>query len=147
MRTICGANIATEQRVTKAVLAGGIFFGLLILFVVPPTDLPVPACAFHAITGHSCLTCGMTRSLHAVLRGELAAAIRYHLFGPVVFLGMLLCLVIFSSEAVRGRKLVICAGAKIRNRTLGMFAVAWLVYWGIRLVAECTGRFGTGLTF
>ena len=117
-------------------MSGGLLLGLLVLFFVPPANLPVPGCAFHSITGHSCLTCGMTRSLHAIMHGNLASSVRYHLFGPAVFLGLLLCLAVFATEAFSGRTVVICAGKKVRNRIIGVFAVLWFVYWGARLTLE-----------
>ena len=136
MNMICQTDMWVERRIAKAFLSGGLFFGLLILFLVPPANLPLPACAFHSITGHSCLTCGMTRSLHAILHGDLAASIRYHLFGPVVFLGMLLCLVSFAAEAISGRRYAIPTGGKIWSRVVSMAAILWFVYWGVRIAAE-----------
>lgn len=137
MERICQTSVSFERRVVMALMAGGLFFAFLILFMVPPADLPLTTCAFHSITGHSCLTCGMTRSLHAISQGELAASIRYHLMGPAVFLGMLLCFALFTAEAISGRKPVIRADRKIRNRAIVVFAAVWLVYWGVRLAAEC----------
>ena len=137
---ICQTDMRVEHRIAKAFISGGLFFGLLILFLVPPANLPLPACAFHSITGHSCMTCGMTRSLHAILHGDLAVSIRYHLFGPVVFLGMLLCLVSFAAEAISGMRHVIRVGGKIRSRVAGIFVILWFVYWGIRLAAEFAAR-------
>jgi hypothetical protein len=136
MKMIWQTDIWVEHRIAKAFLAGGLFFGLLILFFVPPANLPLPACIFHSITGHSCLTCGMTRSLHAVLHGDLAASIRYHLFGPAVFLGILLCLGSFAAEAISGRRYELWAGGKIGGRAVAMLAILWFVYWGVRLAAE-----------
>ena len=136
MNMICQTDMWVEHRIAKAFLSGGLFFGLLILFLVPPANLPLPACAFHSITGHSCLTCGMTRSLHAILHGDLAASIRYHLFGPVVFLGMLLCLVSFAAEAISGRRYAPWPGGKIWSWAAAMLVILWFVYWGVRLAAE-----------
>lgn len=36
---------------------------------------PLPACPFHALTGLYCPGCGSTRSLHALLHGDLATAL------------------------------------------------------------------------
>jgi hypothetical protein len=136
MKMICQTDMRVEHRIAKALLSGGLLLGLLVLFIVPPANLPLPACAFHSITGHSCLTCGMTRSLHAILHGELTASIRYHLFGPAVLLGMLLCLMCFAAETISGRKYAKWAGGKIWSRVVGMVAILWFVYWGVRLAAE-----------
>lgn len=35
---------------------------------------PFPPCLFHALTGHYCIGCGMTRALHALVHGDLARA-------------------------------------------------------------------------
>ena len=136
MRWICPTNIAADRRKARAVLAGGLFLGLLVLFLVPPAKLPVPACAFHSITGHSCLTCGLTRSLHAVLHGDLADSFRYHLFGPAVLLGLLLCLGVFVAESVGGRRMAPSVGRSLRNGIIGATAILWFLYWGIRLALE-----------
>jgi len=136
MKMICQTDMRIEHRVARALVSGGLLLGLLVLFIIPPTSLPLPACAFHSITGHSCLTCGMTRSLHAILHGDLAASIRYHLFGPAVFLGMLLCLVNFAAETISGRRFTLWAGGKIWGRVVGMVAILWFVYWAARLAAE-----------
>jgi hypothetical protein len=140
MKMICQTDMLVEHRIAKAFISGGLFVGLLILFLVPPANLPLPACVFHSITGHSCLTCGMTRSLHAIMRGDFAASIRYHLFGPVVFLGMLLCLMHFAAETIRGRRHALWDGGKIWSRVAGMVAILWFVYWGARLAAEFAAR-------
>ena len=44
--------------------------------------LPWPQCAFHAITGHPCVTCGMTRSAIQFFHGHFFAAMRWN---PLVF--------------------------------------------------------------
>lgn len=136
MKLICQTNVSFERRILMTLMAGGLFLGFLILFVVPPADLPLATCTFHSITGHSCLTCGMTRSLHAMAHGEFAASVRYHLMGPAVFLGMLLCFVVFTAEAISGRRSAIRTSRKIRNQAVVAFAIVWLVYWGVRLAAE-----------
>ena len=38
--------------------------------------LPPLVCPFHALTGLPCLTCGATRALAALLRGDLAGSLR-----------------------------------------------------------------------
>jgi hypothetical protein len=136
MKLLYQASIPAKGRFIKAVLAGGLFLGLLVLFLVPPASLPLPACAFHSITGHSCLTCGMTRSLHAIEHGDLIGSVGYHLFGPLVFLALLLFMVLFAAEAIGGRRVTVSAGGNVRNRVIGMFAILWFVYWGVRLTAE-----------
>jgi hypothetical protein len=47
--------------------------------------LPLPQCAFRAWTGFPCLTCGTTRTVQALLEGNLAAAI---LLNPLAVLAL-----------------------------------------------------------
>jgi|WetSurMetagenome_2_1015567.scaffolds.fasta_scaffold431212_1 hypothetical protein len=136
MKLICRTDLSLEHRIIKAFVAGALFFCLFIVFIVPPAHLPFVNCTFHSITGHSCLTCGMTRSLHAIMHGNFTASVRYHLFGPAVFIAMLLGFVILTTEAIRGKKSALPVGSKIRSKALIVFAIVWLVYWGARLAAE-----------
>jgi hypothetical protein len=136
MKRIHQNNLSIEQRIVRTFMAGGLLLFLSILLFVPPSDLPF-TCIFHSVTGHSCLTCGMTRSLHAMMHGDWIASFRYHLFGPAVFVGMLLCFIVFTVEAIRGKHLAVDAGRNVRKRAFIMLAVVWIVYWGSRLVAEC----------
>jgi hypothetical protein len=70
------------------------------------------------------------------MHGDLAASIRYHLLGPVVFLGILLCLIRFAAEVISGRRYALWPGGKIRGRAAAMLVIFWFVYWGVRLAAE-----------
>ena len=128
--------LSREQRIARGLLASVLLLGFLVLFLVPPDRLPLPRCVFHSITGHNCLTCGMTRSLHAVLHGQWAESLRHHLFGPAVFAGMLLLLSACAAEAATGRRYVFPGAGKAGLRIGAACAVVWLLYWGFRLAAE-----------
>jgi len=136
MQALRGSNISQENRLIKSFMAAGMLVGFLILFYVQPADLPVPACAFHSVTGHSCMTCGLTRSLHAISHGEFAAALRWHLFGPAVFIAMLLCFAAFTAEAVHGKAFAVPAADRTRKRILCTLAISWFIYWCTRLITE-----------
>ena len=47
--------------------------------------LPLPQCAFHAITGCPCPTCGATRCVMALLHGRVGEALGWN---PLVFTGL-----------------------------------------------------------
>lgn len=47
-------------------------------------------CAFQAVTGLPCPTCGITRSFAATAHGQLGQAFHYHAFGPFAFVAVLL---------------------------------------------------------
>jgi len=125
-----------KVRMTKALLAAALFVMIATVYVVPPEDSPFPTCEFHALTGHSCLTCGMTRSLHAISHGELIESVRHHLMGPAVFIVMLLSFIVLFLEAASGKRLRIDMGRRTRWQAVVLFAVVWLTYWGARLITE-----------
>ena len=53
--------------------------------------LPLPQCAFHAITGCPCPTCGATRSIVALLHGRVSEAVGWN---PLVFAGVVALIVL-----------------------------------------------------
>jgi hypothetical protein len=91
--------------------------------VVP---LPLWSCPIRQLTGVPCPTCYLTRSVLAVLRGDLAGALRLHAFGPPLVL---------LAAAVLWHQLVL--GRALDRRALAAWMVggsflAWL-YWLLRL--------------
>lgn len=138
MRNAPASAITPGGRIARALLAGGLLLALGTLVVVPPGKLPLPPCVFHEWTGHDCLTCGMTRSLQALARGEWVAALRFHLMGPVVFLGLLLGLGLFSFEAIGGRALRLPLGRRTVRWILFPIAAVWGLYWIARLTGTVT---------
>jgi hypothetical protein len=125
-------------RIARALLAGGLLLALGTLVVVPPGKMPLPRCAFYEWTGHGCLTCGMTRSLGALARGEWAAALQYHLMGPLVLIGMILALAALSFEAIGGRAFPRPIGRRGGKRLLWAITAAWFLYWVARLTGTVT---------
>lgn len=70
---------SSRQRLATAcaLLAGAAGLGLL--FVVDPSKARfLPVCVLHVTTGLHCPGCGMTRAGHALLHGNLLAALRFN---------------------------------------------------------------------
>ena len=121
---------------TKAILAGGAALGLVIAFMLYPETLPSLRCPFHELTGHSCFTCGLTRSVSAMLHGNVQASLHYHLMGPIVSGGMMLAGILWVAEASTGRRFIVGARATRRRNTIVGFALLWIVFGGVRLLTE-----------
>ncbi|MCB1303713.1 MAG: DUF2752 domain-containing protein [Leptospiraceae bacterium] len=79
-------------------IAGPIY--LLISFFLTPGAFSI--CLFYSITGLPCPGCGMTRSIHYLMHGDVIHSLQYHFFGWIVFL---LCVygtvTLFSDRACR----------------------------------------------
>ncbi len=61
-----------------SILAAGVA-GASVLFWVDPLQVPIyPVCPFHQLTGLDCPGCGSTRATHALLHGQLVAALHFN---------------------------------------------------------------------
>lgn len=59
---------------------------LLLSFVMPCQGLPFSICFFYNVTGLPCPACGLGRSFANLAHLRWHAAVRYHPFGPAIFL-------------------------------------------------------------
>lgn len=87
---LCRRQIATREidhELIWFLVSLGTFLGLALWFAA---RLPTPQCAFHALTGLPCLTCGATRSAFQFLHGHFATSL---LLNPLAFL-------VFCSAAI-----------------------------------------------
>ena len=66
-------------------------------------QLRLPPCAFVAMTGYPCPTCGMTTAYACVVRGRLFEAVRASAFGSVLAAGTAALAVLGLACAVTGR--------------------------------------------
>ncbi len=131
-----GPRLSPANRKRRAVLATALAVATALLSILPPDGLPLPPCAFHELTGHSCLTCGLTRSLLAGARGNLSASLENHLMGPLLLLGMIAAIALLAAEALTGKPASAGAGGKRLRTALIVLASVWITYGGIRLVLE-----------
>jgi hypothetical protein len=85
---VSAVTTATASRaglVAPLALAGLVVAGLAYIGLVDPASgrAFVP-CPFHELTGWWCPGCGMTRGLHHLLQGDVAAALSSNVFLPLV---------------------------------------------------------------
>src|SRR5512135_1007458 len=112
------ATLSLHDRQRRALLAGALACAAAMAALLPVESLPSFSCTFHDLTGHSCFTCGMTRSLSAFAHGEFSASFGYHLMGAPLFLGLLTAIVCLAGEAVTGRRWYPAAKAGFVRKTL-----------------------------
>ena len=114
---------------------------ILLVFLIFPFftesgDTGVFGCTFHQLTGLSCPTCGMSRSLYELTQFNLLESFKIHLFGPVVyilaiFLFFRLCLAIVS-----GKSLAVRVSSRVIKITVVAIGIAWIIYWLVRMTIE-----------
>jgi formate/nitrite transporter FocA (FNT family) len=131
--------LSDRERIQRALLAGGIGCLAGVFYLMTPESIPSLSCAFRELTGHSCFTCGLTRSLLAIAHGQLTDSLRYHLMGPVVFLGALIAMITLGAEAWTGRKWSPRIQAGFWKHALVFLLLLWITYGGIRLALEIAG--------
>jgi hypothetical protein len=126
-------------RLARALLGVVVASGVALLFWLTPGEIPTGSCLFHDLTGYSCFTCGMTRSLHAAADGELLASLQFHLLGPVLLWGMVLGSLLWTSEALTGRGVRLGEPRKMGRAIFFSFVAIWAMYGLGRMVLEVLG--------
>lgn len=76
-----------KKQALHSLIAGLVLFCLLYI-ITKFTSLPL--CPINRIFGIQCFGCGLTRGFIAILRLDLAAAVRYHVLSIPLFIGILL---------------------------------------------------------
>jgi len=85
-------------RISILLIAAGAV--LLLYFFVEPKDGNLPKCIFHELTGMYCPGCGVQRSFHALLNGNILRAIDYNL----LFIMLLPLIIYFIMAFAWGKK-------------------------------------------
>jgi hypothetical protein len=74
--------------------------------------------------GVPCMGWGLTRSFHATVRGDLATAMQFHLFGPLFVLGAVVAVVHAAIELIRNQKLQLFYSPWIIKQRFWLLAIA-----------------------
>jgi Protein of unknown function (DUF2752) len=92
------------------------------------------ACPIRHLTGIPCPTCGVTRSFMAIAHGDWQQAISMHLFGPVLFVALLVAVLHIGFELITNRRLSGWHLRVIKNRRLQVLGVStYAGYYLLRL--------------
>lgn len=88
-------------------------------------------CLFHRLTGESCPTCGTTRGLLALARGDWRASF---LWNPMTMVGGWIIAIVLAARALTGR-MVDVELTRLERRIMGFLGLAillvnwaWLIY-------------------
>lgn len=132
------SKINPAERRIKIFLAT-VFLGLILFpFLINPAPAGIITCKFHQITGHSCPTCGLTRSLVALIHFHVKEAFQYHLFGPLVYVIFLVFFIASLTEIITGKKIGLGIKPLTIRIAVGLFLSLWVIFWIARFVGEFT---------
>jgi len=98
--------MAAADSFNRLVGIGALLLFMTYSFLVNPDKLQILKCFFKGWTGLICPACGLTHSLYACAGLHWGLALRYHLFGPFLFVGAWALLTFWSWELVSGRRII-----------------------------------------
>ncbi len=90
-------------------------------------------CPFRFLLGMPCPGCGLTRSFCAVSNGHLLAAVKYHLFGPLLFAACVAAVPLLAAEMIRRRRIEWFHRLLFSRRSSSIVAWSLMLYHGGRL--------------
>ena len=90
-------------------------------------------CPFKMATGFPCPGCGITKSFLSIYQKKWEQAFHYHLFGPFVFLFLVVFIVFTSVEVCNKKELFF---GSIFPKKIGLFlGVFLMIYHAIRIIS------------
>jgi hypothetical protein len=105
-----------------------------VLYVPWASTGPV-LCPFRFVTGLPCPGCGLTRSFCAMSSGQFLAAFGDHLFGPVVYLGIVVSLPLMIYQIITNRRIEWFHRLVYSRQLAKVMAVSLISYHFIRIVS------------
>ncbi|MBN2321370.1 MAG: DUF2752 domain-containing protein [Acidobacteria bacterium] len=122
-------SLSAVDRRNRCAGIGMLLSLILYASCVDPDKVTLFRCFFRELTGWNCFACGLSHSLHLSARLDWAAAVKYHLFGPVLFLSAWMLSVYWILEIALDRKGVVRVNPKIIKIGIIAIALVWLIYW------------------
>jgi hypothetical protein len=124
------ADTRTSRAVQAAVLAL-LLVGAAVANPVRP--LPFDVCVFKRLTGHACLTCGMTRALCWAVRGEWTQSVACHPAGPIVAVALAAWAIVSTVDAWCGQVIADTLRRRAGAALMAAGGVVLLTTWFARL--------------
>ena len=131
--------LTKDNRIIKAGIASVFFMVLLVSWFYDPVKYKITDCAFKDMSGLSCPGCGLSRSFHAVANANIIDAFGFHLLGPLFFLLLLFVSILFSYEAISGKRIKLSWGKLTKKVIVILVFASWFLYWVARMTMEFFG--------
>jgi len=129
MRFIRTQPLSSRQKTNNLFLA--VLFSILLTMTlfIDPRDISALSCQFKSTTGYNCPTCGLSRSFFAFAHLNFSDAFSYHLFGPLLYLSIVILFFKSVGEIVSNKKFSVAISAKFFRIFIVIIATGWLIFW------------------
>ncbi len=123
---ILGPGEGGEMKKGKTyyLLAGSLLAVMMYYLFDPSTSSLFPVCPFKKWTGYDCAFCGIQRSIHSLLTGDIASALHYNLL-TVLLIPIVLLLLI----PIGGRPLYRVLYNKMGGNAVIIMVSALIIGW------------------
>ncbi len=105
------------------------FFLYTVIIVFSLSFFDVKICPFYNLTGIPCPSCGITRGMISILKGEFILGLKYNLFSIFVLVGLILVFISFLT-----RKLDFIYYEKFINKIFLIFVIFITIYGVVRII-------------
>jgi len=121
--------LSSRQKTNNLFLAVLFFILLTLTLFIDPRDVSALSCQFKSTTGYNCPTCGLSRSFYAMAHLNFSNAFNYHLFGPLLYLSIVIVFLKSAGEIALNKKIRIAVPAKIFRIFITLIASGWFIFW------------------
>ena len=129
-------QLSSAQKHNRYIFIAGILLIFLFTLFWNPEQANLLPCYFHEITGHSCPSCGLTRSFHAIAHLKFQQSLEFHPMGMIIYFALLVFLLKFSIEVALQKEIRVSLKAWVKKFAIGGSLFVWMGLWIIRLFYE-----------
>ncbi len=129
-------QLSSAQKLNRYIFIACILSIFLFTNFWNPEQANLLPCYFHEITGHSCPSCGLTRSFHAMAQLNFQRAVEFHPMGMIIYFALLVLLLKTTLEIVIKKEIRLRLKDGVKKFAIGGLLFVWMGVWIIRLLNE-----------
>lgn len=129
-------QLPSSQLFGRAFLLSGLLTIFLFSLFWNPEQMSLVPCFFRELTGHSCPSCGLTRSFHAIDHLNFKQAFEFHPMGIIIYFVLLAYLLKFTIEIALRKEIHVISKDWVKKFVLAGGLFVWMGWWIIRLFYE-----------
>jgi hypothetical protein len=129
-------QLSSSQLLSRVFLLTSLLMIFLFSLFWNPEQVSLVPCFFHELTGHSCPSCGLTRSFHAIAHLNFKQAFEFHPMGIIVYVVLLAYLLKFTIEVALRKVVHVILKDWVKKFALVGGLFVWMGWWIIRLFYE-----------